>query len=470
MKNMVKSMVVLLMGVLPMSAQGVPDRALTQVLKEAGDVYEADMTAMAIMEAKTGKLLYLSAYCRKRACDPSAWFGGYAYEPGGVIMPFVMASALEEGKISPQTHIEVKEPYLVIDGRFRLKRTDPSSKRLALREVLAFSSNIGIVKIGMRLKGERLAEGLRRFGFGRPVPSDIVPNQSGMIRDKKALKSRVVQATMSYGYGLLATPAQLMQAYSAFVNQGRPVAPYLAKRAEQEPKRAVSVPVAEELKKMLVYVVEHGTAKAAKTDGLTIGGKTATAHTVKNGRYARLYNSSFYGFVEDGFGHRYLIGTLVKEAKNFDNILASRSAVPLFKKAVDRLVEAGVLIPSGDGYLSPMPGAKIVREYGIHKDSKSGLRIFYDGVLLAYPSEDGRVRSVERGKVVEAKCQNGSCRVVIAHPDGYYSVYERMTKIAPIIRNGVRVAKGLVLGRAEVLAFWLFEKGRCVNPTTKVRF
>ena len=83
----------------------------------------------------------------------------------------------------------------------------------------------------------------------------------------------------------------------------------------------------------------------AQYPGLEIGGKTGTAHMAKGGRYVREYHSSFYGFANDKFGHKYTIGALVIRAKKRYAYFASKSAVPTFRQIVQLLVEQGKLIP-----------------------------------------------------------------------------------------------------------------------------
>jgi len=153
--------------------------------------------------------------------------------------------------------------------------------------------------------------------------------------------------------------AQLFKAYSAFNNDGVAVTPrivdYLSDKKGNhytlDPKvpdlQAISKKAANQIHKILIRVVQDkkGTGRAARYPGLEIGGKTGTAHTVKNGHYVREYHSSFYGFANDNQGNRYTIGVLVIKAKKWRKYFASKSAVPTFRNIVQILVEEGYLKP-----------------------------------------------------------------------------------------------------------------------------
>jgi cell division protein FtsI (penicillin-binding protein 3) len=146
---------------------------------------------------------------------------------------------------------------------------------------------------------------------------------------------------------------QLVKAYSAFNNGGIAVTPkivdYLSdSRGKQYdinldtyPLKACSPKTAERLHSILMDVVEIGTGSAAQYDGLEVGGKTGTAHIVYKGKYIEKYHSSFYGFVNDKFGHKYTIGVLFIKPKKV--YFASQTAAPMFYDVVSQMVKYGYL-------------------------------------------------------------------------------------------------------------------------------
>jgi cell division protein FtsI (penicillin-binding protein 3) len=113
----------------------------------------------------------------------------------------------------------------------------------------------------------------------------------------------------------------------------------------------ISKKTADEIKRLLIKTVNEGTGKAAKIEGLEIGGKTGTAQIARRGKYLKEYISSFFGFVNDG-ENSYTIGVTVMDpistGKNWYYHYASWSAVPVFKEVIDNLVKLNYLTPKND--------------------------------------------------------------------------------------------------------------------------
>ena len=101
--------------------------------------------------------------------------------------------------------------------------------------------------------------------------------------------------------------------------------------------------IAARMKKILIKTVNKGTGKKAITSGLVVGGKTGTAHIVEKGKYVHEYNTAFMGFADDN-KHKFTIGVVVIKPKK--NHFAAQTAVPVFKKAVDIMIEEGYLEPN----------------------------------------------------------------------------------------------------------------------------
>jgi cell division protein FtsI (penicillin-binding protein 3) len=197
---------------------------------------------------------------------------------------------------------------------------------------------------------------LLKFGIAKKSGIDLSRDLPGSLKSVHILENKLHRANTSYGYGMTVTFAQLFKAYAAFNNGGIAVTPRIVNYLENakgdhytlKPKvgdtRAISKKTAENIHNILLEVVKRGTGVAAQYPGLEIGGKTGTAHMAKNGRYVREYHSSFYGFANDKFGHKYTIGVLVIRAKKRYKYFASQSAVPTFKNIVKILVEQEKLI------------------------------------------------------------------------------------------------------------------------------
>ncbi len=317
-----------------------------------------------VMESRTGKVIALASserydpdHIRKGdVYNLNPKFSEFLYEPGSVMKPITLAIALEHNKVTPDTWFDTKGGKLKISARYTIS-DDEVFDSLTATDIIVHSSNVGISKIAWRLSGKEFYQGFKKFGFGTATGIDLSRELVGKIKNSKQLSNKLHRANQAYGYGMMASFAQLWKAYSAFNNDGIAVTPrivaYLQNGkgkkyrtpARVENLHPVSKRVARQMKKILKKVVTDGTGKAAVYPGLEVGGKTGTAHIVEHRRYIDKYNSSFYGFVNDDKGNRYTIGVLAIRLNKRHMHFASQSAVPTFKKIVTNMIELGYLKP-----------------------------------------------------------------------------------------------------------------------------
>ena len=320
---------------------------------------EAKEIIAAVMDATSGKILamassnrYIPKKIRKRdysSLNPK--FTEYPFEAGSVMKPVTFALLLENHLVTPY---DVIKGY---NGRMKLGRRYITDEHkfdwLSAENVIVYSSNIGIAQLAQRLNYLQFYNGLRLLGFGRKTGIDLPYEKSGKLLPAYKLKSEVYKATVGYGYGITVTFMQLLQAYNLFNNDGYRVTPHIAefytlqnnKRIFFErPKKQkiLSSKTVATMYDILKKVVQKGTGKVAKIEGLDIGGKTGTAHISRGGEYTHSYISSFFGFANDK-KHRYTIGVTVFEptTKHF----ASQTAVPVFRNIVLELINEGLLVP-----------------------------------------------------------------------------------------------------------------------------
>jgi cell division protein FtsI (penicillin-binding protein 3) len=244
------------------------------------------------------------------------------------------------------------------NGRFKIGRKVITDEHkfdwLSAENVIVHSSNIGIAQLAQKLSGAEFHNGLKRFGFSKKSTPDFIYEKTGSIPSAQRLDNKIYKATCSYGYGMRANLLQIIRAYSAFNNNGRMVTPKIVNSfidsygretiiPDDEQIQVIKSSTAQRVKKILIKTVNQGTGKKAKTNGLVIGGKTGTAHIVEKGKYVRKYNTAFVGFANDK-KNKYTIGVVVIQPNKSQ--FASKTSVPVFKKAVDIMVEEGYLTPS----------------------------------------------------------------------------------------------------------------------------
>lgn len=225
------------------------------------------------------------------------------YEPGSTFKTITASAAFEEGILTPETPIDCSPGYILIGSR----RVNDMHRYgvLSFADVLAKSSNVGAIKAGFRVGGERMLRYVRRFGFGSRLSPDLPGEQAGIVWPE--LNDSAL-ASVSMGYQISVTPLQMVAAVSSIANGGQLYTPRVVRavirdgvRTPIEPKvirRTISPRTAAIMTAVMEGVVERGTARAAQIEGFSIAGKTGTSEKIENGVYVKWkHMASFVGFV-----------------------------------------------------------------------------------------------------------------------------------------------------------------------------
>ena len=225
------------------------------------------------------------------------------YEPGSTFKAFTVASALEEGAITPDEEFVVPDHMVVADHV--INDSEPhETEVLTPGGVLKHSSNVGATKIAMEMGGKNLYDRMVSFGFGQPTGVDLWGEDPGILPAYKDW-SGISIGNIPFGQGFTVSPIQLTSAYATLINGGYKVEPHVAEGdapAEHGP-RVISGETSAIVRGMLQGVVDDGSGHFAQISGFTVGGKTGTSQKVdpKTGTYGGGYVASFVGFapVED---------------------------------------------------------------------------------------------------------------------------------------------------------------------------
>ncbi|HEY3176376.1 MAG TPA: penicillin-binding transpeptidase domain-containing protein [Candidatus Polarisedimenticolia bacterium] len=292
--------------------QHIAERELRQAMEDTG----AAEGSVIVMEPATGEILALAnepTYNPNRPSDsPAAHRKNRAvvdaYEPGSTFKVITMASALERELVGPNEVFDCQNGLLKV-GRAVIH----DHKRFGLltaTEILQQSSNVGVMKIGLRLKREDFHETILRFGLGARTGIELPGEARGLVREPKDW-SGVSQATISFGQEVSVTPLQLVTAINVVADGGLLRAPRIVLRetgadgsetapADLRPvRRVLKESTVRTLTRMMLSVVDEGTAKAARMPGYSVAGKTGTAQKIgPEGTYASgRFVASFVGFV-----------------------------------------------------------------------------------------------------------------------------------------------------------------------------
>jgi cell division protein FtsI (penicillin-binding protein 3) len=228
------------------------------------------------------------------------------YEPGSTFKIVTASAAIEEGLIRTTDQIDCSPGHITFGSR--VIRDTHQYGVLPFIDVIAKSSNVGAIRVGMKVGPNRLSQYISRFGFGQTFGSDFRGENAGMVYSAERLDASAL-ASVSMGYQIGVTPLQMATAVAAVANGGELVEPHVVRafvrngHREEVPRnvlrRTIAPETAATVTEIMEAVVERGTAKSfAQIEGYTVAGKTGTASKIVNGRYSKSdYNASFVGFV-----------------------------------------------------------------------------------------------------------------------------------------------------------------------------
>ena len=215
-------------------------------------------------------------------------------EPGSSIKPFIVAAALQSGRFDAASVIDTS-PGAVKVGSKVFDDEHPRGA-IGLAEVLAYSSNVGMVKVGRSLEPRQLWSTLTSMGFGHVTASGFPGESAGVLTNYASWRDIAI-ASLSIGYGLSVTPVQLAQGYATLGALGiaRPVS-MLRVDGEVQGERVLSEHNARTLISLLESVVSEGTGTKAAIAGYRVAGKTGTARkNAGGGYYEDRYTAVFGG-------------------------------------------------------------------------------------------------------------------------------------------------------------------------------
>jgi cell division protein FtsI (penicillin-binding protein 3) len=274
-------------------------------LEQSMDSTKAAGGEIVLADPRTGEIL--AAVSRKGDARSTSWRAvTETYEPGSTLKPFTVAALLRYDRATLADSVYA-ENGVYIQNRRRLTDTHAYGW-LTLADALRVSSNIGIAKVAARLEPEEQYLNLRNFGFGSPT-GVAYPSESAGLLQRPRLWSAMSNASLAIGYEIGVTPLQVAMAYGALANGGLLLEPRLVREVRArdgsvehtfEPRtvrRVISESVADQLRGVLVDVVEDGTGTQAAVGSYEVAGKTGTARIAENGRYREhAYTASFAGF------------------------------------------------------------------------------------------------------------------------------------------------------------------------------
>jgi cell division protein FtsI/penicillin-binding protein 2 len=295
---------------LRLTIDGAIQARTESVLDEVGATYSPKGATAVVMSPQSGEVLAMANWppadpAKIGETGPGPFINratGFTYEPGSTFKSFTVAGALSERLVSPQTVFDLPPTIQVADREIG-EAHDRGAVSLTVAQILAQSSNVGAVKIGLELGKDRFDSWVRRFGFAKPTGIDFPGEEAGIVPHPDQYSGSTL-GNVPIGQGLSVTPIQMAAAYSAIANGGVLKQPRLLKTVGEEPaapgraRRVLTPAVARDLRNMLKGVLQAGgTAQEVTVPGYELAGKTGTSQKPVPGGYSDTqFVASFVGF------------------------------------------------------------------------------------------------------------------------------------------------------------------------------
>ena len=321
-----------------------------KALAEAVEKWRATGGVAIVQNPNTGEILALAS---QPAYDPNRFTKSspealenrgvaWVYEPGSTFKLVTAAAVLEERLAKPDEVIDCQHGSIVLAGHV-IHDHEPFGY-LSVRDVVVNSSDVGTIKLGLRLGEQRLYRYIRTFGFGERTDVELPGEEHGLLKPPKYW-SGISIGEISIGQEVGVTPIQLITAYSAVANGGVLFEPrivhdlFLGQVHDPLPPvpghRVINQRTASLLKQFFTAVVERGTGRAAQLAGYSCAGKTGTAQKIDpSGAYSKShYVASFVGFAPV---EKPAVTILVAIDSPVGAIYGAEVAAPVFKSIAEQ--------------------------------------------------------------------------------------------------------------------------------------
>lgn len=329
--------------------QYITERTLARTVETSG----AKSGTAIVIDPRDGAILAIASYPGFDPNEYAAYPQGQwknrviqdVYEPGSIFKIVTAAAAIEEGVVTPSEMVDCGTGSIVLGGKTVREHGGHAYGVIPFEEVLAQSSNVGTIEVGLRLGPERLYEYCRRFGFGERTGIEL-PGESVGILHPVDRWSAMSNGIISIGQEIAVTPLQAVLATATIANEGVRVSPRIVDRvvdAEGQtvfrppphpPVRVVSEKTAAVMNEMLKAAVSRGTGKKASLPEYVVAGKTGTAQKAGPGGY--LLNktvASFTGYVP---ADRPRLAILVMIDEPRTSQYGGEIAAPAFREIAER--------------------------------------------------------------------------------------------------------------------------------------
>jgi len=321
-----------------------------EILIESLKFHEADSGSIMIIDSGTGEII---AMVNAPTFNPNsrATFEAYrvrnravtdSYEPGSTLKPFVIAAALENRVLNPLSKINTS-PGLLTIGNWKIG-DGRDHGIITVEQILEKSSNVGVAKISDRLTGDGVLGILGRFGFGEYTGAMLPGESTGHFPEQRRMNF-LKKRSLSFGYGISVTTAQLARAYSVFANHGYLKDLKITKDLiSREAAQIVSRKTSNQILNMLKKAVLQGTGKLARIDSFDVSGKTGTVRKAKADGYSNEEHTVFFAGILPTKTTNYVCVVVIDNPR-VNGSTGGNVAAPIFSKLMRELIRTFALEP-----------------------------------------------------------------------------------------------------------------------------
>ena len=364
--------------------QWIAQQAIAETVKKS----KALSGTVIVMNPKTGQILAHASYPSfnpgdTKGVDPYRWKNPSVqevYEPGSTGKIITIASAIEEGKITPETVLRIPYAYKVSNKTFHDHERHPV-QYLTLAGALAISSNTGAIQVGQLLSNEKLHDYLEKFGISFKTGSGLPGEEGGKLLAVKDW-SGTTAPTVAFGQGYSLTAMQATSVFATIANDGVRVTPTLiagytdasgryTPANKQSSVRVVSKETAAQMRLMMESVVSaSGTAPSAAIPGYRVAGKTGTAQRVDDscGCY-RGYTASFIGFAPAD-KPEFVVSVVIQDPKGIH--WGGYLGGPVFKKVMSFVLQSQHIPPTAPATeLYPLNKEELLKKQAAQQAAKN---------------------------------------------------------------------------------------------------
>ena len=329
-----------------------------QTLKKTIETTKAVNGSAIVMNPHNGEILAMASY---PLFDPNRYNTNQSrnqknraiqdmYEPGSTFKIVPLAAVLDLGMANMNETIDCRVGTVRLGNKV-YREAKRGFEELTLEEILKKSSNVGTIKLALRLGNQKFYEYIKRFGFGELTGIDLPFEVAGRVR-KPLEWSKLSIGALAIGQELSVTALQMLRAASVIANGGYLVKPRVLSRIvspdgqlvaapETLRRRVIKAETARLLRGAMGQTIENGTGIRARLSRFSAGGKTGTAQKFVGRGYSKnKYVSSFIGFSPL---EKPVLAAIIIINEPVGDYYGGIVAAPVFKEIMERaLIKLGV--------------------------------------------------------------------------------------------------------------------------------